>query len=202
MMACRVWGIRSTDVMQGVVFGTRIDEMGDDERLVTRFDFDQCFGTSINRFCAQTVIGKPLTPYGKGHQRRGFIPLRDSMQCLTITVENPPQKGEYRVFNQFDEVYDLTELALKVQKIANKLGLEVEVRNVENPRIEQEEHYYNPDHQRLRDLGYRPTHGIETEIEIILKDVMNYKHRIEARAHALMPDIRWDGSRKKVTFLK
>jgi UDP-sulfoquinovose synthase len=176
--------------------------MGDDERLVTRFDFDQCFGTSINRFCAQAVIGQSLTPYGKGHQRRGFIPLRDAMQCLTIAVENPPQKSEYRVFNQFDEVYDLTELALKVQKMANKLGVKVEVRNVDNPRIELEEHYYNPDHQRLRDLGYRPTHDIDTEIEIILKDLMKYKHRIEARAHALMPDIRWDGSRKKVSFLK
>ena len=92
MMACRVWGLKSTDIMQGVVFGTRIDEMGEDERLVTRFDFDQCFGTSINRFCAQAIIGQPLTPYGKGHQRRGFIPLRDSMQCLTIAIETPPQK--------------------------------------------------------------------------------------------------------------
>ncbi len=94
MMACRIWGLRSTDVMQGVVFGTRIDEMGDDERLLTRLDFDQCFGTAINRFCCQAVIGEPLTPYGKGHQKRGFLPLRDSMQCLTIAVENPPPMNE------------------------------------------------------------------------------------------------------------
>jgi UDP-sulfoquinovose synthase len=144
----------------------------------------------------------PLTPYGKGHQRRGFLPLRDSMQCLAITVENPPDKGEYRVFNQFEEVYDLTELALKVQKVAEKLGLKVEVRNVENPRFELEDHYYNPDHQHLLDLGYAPTHDIETELEIMLKDLVKYKHRIEARAHALIPDIRWDGSRKKVSYLK
>ena len=123
------------------------------------------------------------------------------MQCLKIAVENPPQKGEYRVFNQFDEVYDLTELALKVQKVADKLGLRVEVRNVENPRVELEEHYYNPDHQRLLDLGYQPTRDIEGEMEVMLKDLIKHKRRIEARAHALIPDIRWDGSRRKVSYL-
>jgi len=176
--------------------------MGNDERLLTRFDFDQCFGTAINRFCAQAVIGHPLTPYGKGHQKRGFLPLRDSMQCLTIAIENPPKKGEYRVFNQFEEVYDLYELAIKVQKVGNGLGLNIEVRNVENPRIELEEHYYNPDHKHLLELGYRPTHDMEAELEIMLKDLMKYKDRISARAHALIPDIRWDGSRRKVNFLK
>src|SRR5438093_4082562 len=82
MMACRLWGLRATDIMQGVVFGTRIDEMGDDERLLTRLDFDQCFGTVINRFSCQAAIGEPISPYGKGHQKRGFLPLRDSIQCL------------------------------------------------------------------------------------------------------------------------
>ena len=201
MFACKIWGLRSTDIMQGVVFGTRIDEMGDDERLLTRFDFDQCFGTAVNRYCAQAVIGMPLTPYGKGHQRRGFLPLRDSMQCLTIALENPPDKGEYRVLNQFEEVYDLTELALKVQKVAIGLGFKVEVRNVENPRFELEEHYYNPDHQNLLDLGYQPTHDIEGEMQIMLNDLIKYKRRIEARAHALIPDIRWDGSRRKVSYI-
>ncbi len=123
------------------------------------------------------------------------------MQCLTIALENPPDNGKYRVFNQFEEVYDLTELAFKVQKVAIGLGLKVKVHNLENPRIEMEEHYYNPDHQHLLDLGYQPTHDIETEIEIMLKDLMKYKHRIEARSHALVPDIRWDGSRRKVSFL-
>ena len=202
MMACRIWGLKSTDIMQGVVFGTRIDEMGEDERLFTRFDYDQCFGTAVNRYCAQAVIGMPLTPYGKGRQKRGFLPLRDAMQCITLTIEKPPKSGEYRVINQFDEVYDLTELALKVQNVANGLGLTVEVRNVENPRIELEDHYYNPDRQHLIDLGYQPTHKIETEMEIILKDLLGYKHRIEARAHALTPDIRWDGSRRKVSYIK
>jgi UDP-sulfoquinovose synthase len=202
MMACRFWGLRSTDIMQGVVFGTRIDEMGDDERLLTRFDFDQCFGTVVNRYCAEAVITVPLSPFGKGYQRRGFLPLRDSMQCLGIAIENPPENGKYRVFNQFEEVYDLTELALEVQKAASGLGLKVEVRNLENPRIEPEEHYYSPDHKHLLDLGYQPTHNIEAELEIMLQDLIKYKHRIEARAHALTPDIRWDGSRRKVGFFR
>ncbi len=202
MMACRLWNLRSTDIMQGVVYGTRIDAMGDDERLVTRYDFDQCFGTVINRYCAQAVVGRPLTPYGRGGQRRGFLPLRDSVQCLTLAVENAPEEGCYRAFNQFDEVYNITELADKVRVVGNELGLEVEIRNLENPRIEQEEHYYNPDHQHLFDLGYRPTHGIEDELRIMLKDLKKWSHRIEARREALMPDIRWDGTRMPVNYIK
>ena len=201
MMACRIWGLRATDIMQGVVFGTRIDEMGDDERLLTRFDFDQCFGTVVKRYCAQAVVGMPLTPFGQGHQRRGFLPLRDSMQCLGIAIEKPAEKREYRVFNQFQEVYGLTQLALKVQKVGSEFGLGVSVNNVENPRVELEDHYYNPDHRYLLDLGYQPTQDIEAEIRVILKDLLKYRHRIEARAHALIPDIRWDGSRKKVAYL-
>jgi UDP-sulfoquinovose synthase len=202
MFACRIWGLRSTDVMQGVVFGTRIDEMNDDERLLTRFDIDQSFGTAVNRFCAQAAIGHPITPFGKGHQRRGFLPLRDSMQCLMLALENSPQIGEYRVFNQFEEVYDVTELALKVQKVGCGLGLNVQVRNLENPRIEKEEHYYHPDHQHLLDLGYRPTHDVEAEMRIMLTDLIKYRDRIEAKRDVLIPDIRWDGTRRKVQFLK
>jgi UDP-sulfoquinovose synthase len=202
MFACKIWGLRSTDIMQGVVFGTRIDEMGDDERLLSRLDFDEAFGTAINRYCCQAVIGHPLTPFGKGHQRRGFLPLRDSMQCLTLAIENPPQGGEYRVFNQFEEVYDITELALKVQKVGNGLGLDVEVRNVENPRQEMEEHYYNPDHQHLLDLGYKPTHDIEAEMHIMLNDLIEYRSRIEEKKEVLIPDIRWDGTRRKSRFLR
>ncbi len=202
MMACRVWGLRSTDIMQGVVFGTRINEMGEDERLLSRFDFDQCFGTAINRFCSMAVIGHPLTPYGKGHQKRGFLPLRDSVQCLTIAVENPPEAGECRVFNQFEKVYDITELAWKVKRVAEKLGLSVEVRHTENPRAELEEHYYKPDHKHLLDLGYKPSHEMEAEMEIMIKDLMKYRNRILARADVLIPNVQWDGSRRKVHFLK
>ncbi len=200
-MACKFWKLCSTDVMQGVVFGTRIDKMPEDERLLTRFDFDQCFGTVINRYCAQAVVGKPLTPFGKGGQRRGFLPLRDSMQCLTLAVENPPAKGEYRVFNQFEELYNVSELAEKVKRAAADLGLHVTIRPIENPRIEMEEHYYNPDHKHLLDLGYTPTHDIEQEIRITLQDLLKYKDRILVREEALDPDIRWDGSRRKSSYL-
>jgi UDP-sulfoquinovose synthase len=200
-MACRIWGLRSTDIMQGVVYGTRIDAMGDDERLVTRFDFDQCFGTVINRFCAQAVIGQPLTPFGKGGQRRGFLPLRDSMQCLSLAVTNPPQAGEYRVFNQFEETYNVYELAETVQKVGLEAGLDVTIRRVENPRIEQEGHHYKPDHDHLLRLGYRPTRDMAGEIRQVLADLSKYRERIIARKHVLVPDIRWDGSRRKVSYL-
>ena len=200
-MACRVWGLRSTDIMQGVVYGTRIEVMGEDERLVTRFDFDQCFGTAINRFCAQAVIGQPLTPYGRGGQRRGFLPLRDSIQCLQLALEHPPAAGEYRVFNQFEETYGVFDLAEKVKKVADQLGLGVDIRPTENPRIEKEEHYYRPDHEHLLRLGYRPTRDMEGEIKIVLGDLLRYRDRIAARKRALVPDIHWDGRRRKVTYL-
>lgn len=201
MFACSLWNLRATDIMQGVVFGTRIDAAEANERLRTRLDFDQCFGTVINRYCCQAVIGHPLTPYGKGHQRRGFLPLRDSMQCLTLVLENPPKAGEYRVFNQFEEVYDITELAFKVQEVAGELGLDVEVRNVENPRKELEEHYYNPDHQHLFDLGYQPTRDVKGEIRTMIEDLLQHRERIKAKAHVLLPDIRWDGRRERTAFL-
>ncbi len=202
MLACRAWGLRATDIMQGVVFGTRIDEANGDARLATRLDFDQAFGTAVNRFCCQAVIGHPLTPFGKGHQKRGFLPLRDSMQCLTLAVENPPQQpGEYRVFNQFEEVYDITQLALMVQKVAGALGLDVEVHNLENPRREPEAHYYNPDHRHLLDLGYKPTQDVESELRSMLADLLHHRDRIKAKEAVLIPDVRWDGTRRKVGFL-
>ncbi len=201
MFACKIWGLRSTDIMQGVVFGTRIDEMEDNERLLTRFDFDQCFGTAVNRYCAEAVIGHPLSPYGTGQQKRGFLPLRDSMQCFTIAINNPPKEGEYRVFNQFEEVYSVTELAQKVKKVGSAIGLNVDISNLENPRIEKEEHYYNPDHRHLLDLGYEPTHDVEQELRIMLNDLLKYRSRIEEKKGVLVPDIRWDGTRRKSKFL-
>jgi UDP-sulfoquinovose synthase len=201
-MACRLWGLRSTDIMQGVVYGTRIEEMGDDPRLATRFDFDQAFGTALNRFCAQAVIQMPLTPYGKGRQRRGFLPLCDSMQCLTLALENPAASGEYRVFNQFQEVYNVTELAQKVQTVGSEFGLEVQIRPMENPRMESEDHHYKPDHQHLLDLGYRPTRDLEAELRIILKDLLPHVERIRSRKEAQFPDIRWDRERRKSEYLQ
>jgi UDP-sulfoquinovose synthase len=201
MFACRLWGLRATDVMQGVVFGTRIDEMSADPRMQTRVDFDQAFGTAVNRFCCQAVIGHPLTPFGAGHQKRGFLPLRDSMQCLTLAIENPPERGEYRVFNQFAEIYDVTELARKVQRAAQELGMEPELRNLENPRKELEDHYYRADHDHLADLGYRPTRDVDQELRSMLGDLAPHAERIEEKRVALIPDVRWDGMRGRVRFV-
>ncbi len=197
IFACKIWNLAATDIMQGVVFGTQIDAMGDDPRLRSRLDFDQCFGTAINRFCCQAVIGHPLTLYGSGAQTRGFLPLRDSMQCLTIALENPPKPGEYRVFNQFEECYTIEELAYKVREAGAAVGLEVEIEHFDNPRTEQEHHYFNPDRQHLIDLGYQPTHDIAAEMQIMLKDLMQHKDRILEKRDILIPDIRWDGTHRR-----
>jgi|FLYN01.1.fsa_nt_gi UDP-sulfoquinovose synthase len=197
MFACKVWGLRATDIMQGVVFGTRINDMGEDPRLRSRLDFDTCFGTAVNRFCCQAVIGHPLTLYGKGSQTRGFLPLRDSMQCLTIAIENPPQRGEYRVFNQFEECYTIDELAELVQRAGKEVGLEVEIHHYENPRQEAEEHYFNPDRNYLINLGYQPTHDVKAELIVMLADLLPHKARIMVKKDILIPDIRWDGKHRR-----
>ncbi len=197
MFACRVWGLRATDIMQGVVFGTQIDEMSDDPRLYSRLDFDQCFGTAINRFCCQAIIEHPLTVFGGGSQTRGFLPLRDSMQCITLSIENPPQEGEYRVFNQFDETYSIESFAVMVQSVASDLGLKVDIQHFDNPRKEADKHYYNPDRQQLVQLGYKPSGNTHGEIKLMLTDLMHYRDRILEKRHILIPNIRWDGSHRR-----
>lgn len=197
IFACKIWNLSATDIMQGVVFGTQIDEMGDDPRLRSRLDFDQCFGTAINRFACQAVVGHPLTLYGVGHQKRGFLPMRDSMQCLTIAIENPPKPGEYRVFNQFEECYTVEELAEKVRQAGADIGLNVEIEHYDNPRTEREEHYYNPDRNHLIELGYKPTHDVVAEVRIMLRDLMEHRERILEKSDILIPDIRWDGTRRR-----
>jgi len=192
IFACRTWGLRSTDIMQGVVYGTHFDSVEDD-RLLTRLDFDEAFGTVLNRFCCQAVISEPLTVYGAGGQKRGFLPLRDSMQCMTLAIENPPEPGEYRTFNQFEDTYNIMELAGAVQRVANRFGLSVEIRNIGNPRVEAEEHYYNPDHQNLLDLGYQPSYGVRDELEGIFNTLLKHCDRIEAKRDVLLPKIRWMG---------
>jgi len=200
MFACKIWGLRSTDIMQGVVYGTRFDGALDDPRFLTRLDFDECFGTALNRFCCQAVIGEPLTPFGAGYQRRGFLPLKDSMQCMALAIENPPVAGEYRTFNQFEEIYSVYKLAEIVKEVADDLGLDAKIRHLENPRIEAEEHYYNPDHQHLLDLGYSPTRDMRGELRTMLVDLVKYRDRIEAKREVLIPEIRWDGTCAKVGY--
>lgn len=197
MYACKIWGLRATDVMQGVVFGTQIDVMGDDPRLRSRLDFDQCFGTAINRFCCQAVIDHPLTLFGAGHQKRGFLPLRDSVHCMALTIENPPEAGQYRVFNQFEETYSIVELAHMVKEVGGNVGLDVEIYEYDNPRNEAAEHYFNPDRQNLLDIGYQPTHDVKAEMQIMLRDLQQHRERILEHKEILVPDIRWDGNHRR-----
>ena len=198
MLACRIWGLRSTDVMQGVVYGTRTQEINPSENaaMCTRFDFDEVFGTAINRYCAEAVIGHPLTVYGKGGQTRGFLALVDSIQCLTLISENPPAKSEYRVFNQIDESYNVQELAEKVQKVGNRKGLSVNVEHVPNPRKEAEEHHYKVEAKHLRTLGFKPTRTLEQELDLMLDDLLESKDRIKEKEKAIEPKTTWQGGNK------
>jgi len=188
--ACRMWGLRSTDIMQGVVYGTRIKEMDENPMSATRFDFDECFGTAINRFCSQATIGMPLTVYGNGTQKRGFLPLCDSMQCLAIAIEQPPAEGEYRVWNQFEEVYSIRALA---QAVASSASVPVEIENVPNPRKEAEGHMYEAEHSTLLKMGYVPTNDLSGQIVGILEDLEPHADRIRRYADTIMPQITWDG---------
>jgi UDP-sulfoquinovose synthase len=192
--ACRVWGLRSTDLNQGVVYGIDIDETAQDERLNTRFDYDEWFGTVLNRFCVQAVIGHPLTVYGKGGQTRGFLNIRDTLQCVELAVNNPAAAGEYRVFNQFTESFSVSQLAELVQASAAELDIEVEIEHVENPRVELEEHYYNPVHTKLLDLGLEPSHLGDELVRSMLKTIERYRDRVIDSA--IDPQTQWKPSQE------
>ncbi len=187
--ACRIWGLRSTDLNQGVVYGIETDESAPDERLITRFDYDEYFGTVLNRFCVQAVIGHPLTVYGEGGQTRGFLNIRDTLQCVDLAVANPPELGEYRVFNQFTEQFPVAELAELVRRSASELGYEVEVKRFPNPRIEAERHYYNAANTKLHDLGLRPHLLGEELVRSMLSTIARYADRVIERA--ILPTTRW-----------
>jgi UDP-sulfoquinovose synthase len=176
--ACRVWGLRATDLNQGVVYGVETPEAKLDERLLTRFDYDEAFGTALNRFCVQAVVGMPLTVYGGGHQTRGFLNIVDTLQCVELTAENPAGAGEYRVFNQFTETFTVSELAEKVKHAGGEVGIDVTIDHVQNPRFEAEEHYYNPIHTKLPSLGLHPTLLSENLIESTLGVIQRYRDRV------------------------
>jgi len=190
MFACKVWGIKSTDIMQGIVYGTKTAEI-ENEDFHTRFDFDEAFGTVINRFCAEAVIGYPITVHGLGGQTRGFLALADSIKCISLLIDNPPNPKEYRVVNQFDEQHSVMELAKLVQNIGNEKGLNVEVKSKENPRLEKEKHYYKADHNKLKELGFKKSREIDEEIGIMLDDLSRYKDRIEQKKDVIVKNIKW-----------
>jgi len=195
MFCCRIWGLRATDLNQGVVYGTMTDELARHPGLVNRFDYDEVFGTALNRFCVQAAIGHPLTVYGRGGQTRGFLDIRDTVRCIELALLNPPRAGEYRVFNQFTERFSIADLAEKVRHAGQKLGLRVEIRHLPNPRVEKEEHYYNAVHTRLLDLGLEP-HALS---ESLLDSLLNIaiEHRDRVRTDVIMPRVDWRSTRNR-----
>ncbi len=197
MFGNKLWNTKITDVMQGVVYGTRTEELSA-TRTYTRFDIDEVWGTALNRFCAQSVAGLPITPYGKGGQTRGFLSLEDSIQCLSIAIDKPPEDGEYRVFNQFDEHYSVLDLSERVSRIYEKMyGKKARIEHVPNPRVEKEEHYYNPEHSKLRKLGYKTTRTLDQEVEIILSDISDNRRRLDRLKKVIMPRTFWRESSGK-----
>ncbi|HYG71790.1 MAG TPA: NAD-dependent epimerase/dehydratase family protein [Actinomycetota bacterium] len=194
--ACRIWGLRATDLNQGVVYGIETDETKLDDRLLTRFDYDEVFGTALNRFCLQAVIGQPLTVYGRGGQTRGYLNIVDTMQCVELAIANPADAGEFRVFNQFTEQFSIMDLAEHVQKAGAEVGMDVQVDHIENPRVELEDHYYNATHTKLLDLGLRPHLLDETLIGSMFGVIERYRDRV-IRDH-IMPSTRWRPERPPV----
>jgi len=185
----RVWGLRVTDLMQGPVYGILTDEMEEDDCLLPCFSYDEVFGTVLNRFLVQAVAGIPLTVYGKGGQTRGYLNIRDTMQCVGIAAENPPARGELRVLNQFTEIFSVNELAEKVKGAAKILQMRVEIQSVPNPRLEAEEHYYNPVLDGFFELGLKPNFLTEELLVQMMRTILRYKENI--RIDRLYPKTKW-----------
>jgi UDP-sulfoquinovose synthase len=185
----RVWGLRATDLNQGIVYGCVTPETSRDPRLVNRFDYDGLFGTALNRFCVQAAIGHPLTVYGKGGQTRGLLDIRDTVRCIELAILNPAAQGEYRVFNQFTEHFSVRELADLVVAAAKTLGVEATVEHRPNPRVELEEHYYNPKHTALLDLGLEPHKLSESLLDSLVNIAI--EHRDRADDALIEPKVDW-----------
>ena len=193
MFSCKIWGLRATDLNQGIVYGTVTDEVSVGRSLVNRFDYDEVFGTVLNRFCVQAAIGHPLTVYGKGGQTRGFLDIRDTVRCIEIACLNPAARGECRVFNQFTEQFSVLEIARMVQKAARKLGMEVEIDHLPDPRVEAEEHYYNAKHSKLIDLGLKPHFLSHSLLDSLMNIAVKYQDRIDLSL--MQPNVSWRHTR-------
>jgi UDP-sulfoquinovose synthase len=187
--ACKVWGIRATDLNQGVVYGVLTEETGMDEMLINRLDYDGVFGTALNRFCIQAATGHPLTVYGKGGQTRAFLDIRDTVRCMELAIANPANPGEFRVFNQFTELFSINDLANMVQQAGTTLGLKVEVNNIDNPRVELEDHYFNAKNTNLLDLGLQPHYLSDSLLDSLLNFATKYKGRVDAEQ--ILPKVSW-----------
>ena len=193
---CRAWGLAATDLNQGVVYGSGTEETDVHPELRTRFDYDDIWGTVLNRFCAQAAVGHALTVYGKGGQTRGFLDIRDTVRCIELAVLNPAAKGEFRVFNQFTEQFSVEQLAERVQHARRAHGLDTRIEHLPNPRTELEEHYYNAKHQRLVDLGLVAHRLQDSLIDRVIGLVEHHKKRIKPELFEPRVDWRFGAKRK------
>lgn len=192
MFTCRIWGLAATDLNQGVVYGIDTDQTGLAPELATSFHYDHVFGTVLNRFLVQAAIGMPLTVYGKGGQTRGFLNIRDTLQCVDLAVRNPAKSGEFRVMNQFTEQFSVQQLADRVRAAGERAGLSVKVDHLKNPRVELESHYYNAKHSKLVDLGLKPNLLTDSVLDSMLAAVIKHKGRVTPST--IKPRIQWSSN--------
>ena len=185
----RMWGLKVTDLMQGPVYGIETDETQRNQDLYPFFNYDELFGTVLNRFIVQAAIDYPLTVYGKGGQTRGYLDIKDTLQCVRLAIENPPASGELNVFNQFVETFSVNDLAEKVIEVGKQFGLNVQIKSLENPRKEMEEHYYNPTHTGLVDIGLKPHYLTENVLAKMMKLVLKYRGKI--KKNIIFRGVKW-----------
>ncbi len=192
--ACKIWGLRSTDLNQGVVYGQQTEETALHPDLATRFDYDGVFGTVLNRFVIQAVVGHPLTVYGKGNQTRGMLDIRDTLACIELALLNPPAEGEYRVFNQFTESFSVNQMADMVAKVVPG---EHRIDHLTDPRVELEDHYYRAAHTKLLDLGLVP-HLLDDDLITSLAQVVE-RYRDRVIDAAIRPTVEWRRTQSTVS---
>jgi UDP-sulfoquinovose synthase len=192
--ACRMWGVTATDLNQGVVYGLETEQTRQHEDLRTSFHYDDVFGTVLNRFLIQAACGKPLTVYGKGGQTRGFLNIKDTLQCVELATRNPAEPGEFRVLNQFTEQFSVMDLAEKVVAAGERAGLKVQVNHLENPRIEMEQHYYNAKHSKFKDLGLKPHLLTDEVVDGMLAQAQAHSEQVNAQFFT--PRIPWAAKKK------
>lgn len=188
--ACRIWGLSSTELNQGVVYGIDTDETKLDSRLRTSFHYDHVFGTVLNRFLVMANIGHPLTVYGEGNQTRGFLNIKDTLACVELAVRNPAESGEQRVFNQFTEQFSILDLAQRIKAAGERAGVSVGIKHLDNPRIEMEKHHYQPKHTKLLDLGLKPHYLTDEVVDTMFAKVGEHKENISDEF--LNPKIQWN----------
>jgi len=187
--ACKIWGLRATDLNQGVVYGVLTEETGMDEMLINRLDYDGVFGTALNRFCIQAAVGHPLTVYGKGGQTRGFLDIRDTVRCVELSIANPADSGQFRVFNQFTEMFSVGDLAVMVKNAGTHLDIDVDINHLDNPRVELEQHYFYAKNTCLLSLGLQPHYLSDSLIDSLLNFASKYKHRVDEKQ--ILPKVSW-----------